>query len=161
MTLYRLIFESLRPQAPTPDLVIYLQAQTDTLVERVRKRGLDMEAVISETYLRELAEGYSRYFYHFDAAPLLIVNTEHLNPIERDEDFATLVRQLAEMRGRRQFLRHRGVSMRVVHRIDELRNALAGFAARPSVRRWATALRAPVAAERTAQAGQGSSEHLR
>lgn len=101
--LYRQIFESLRPQAPTPDLVIYLQASPDTLVERVQKRGLEMEAGISEAYLRELAEAYSRYFYHFDAAPLLIVNTEHLNPIERDDDFATLVRQLGEMRGRRSF----------------------------------------------------------
>jgi len=103
LALYRQIFESLRPQAPTPDLVIYLQAQPDTLVERVRKRGVEMETAISETYLRELAEGYSRYFHHYDAAPLLIVNTEHLNPIDRDEDFAVLARQLAEMRGRRSF----------------------------------------------------------
>ncbi len=103
LALYRQIFESLRPQAPTPDLVIYLQAQPDTLVERVRRRGVEMEAAISETYLRELAEGYSRYFHHYDAAPLLIVNTEHLNPIERDDDFDVLVRQLAEMRGRRSF----------------------------------------------------------
>jgi deoxyadenosine/deoxycytidine kinase len=103
LALYRQIFESLRPQAPTPDLVIYLQAQPDTLVERVRRRGVEMEAAISETYLRELAEGYSRYFHHYEAAPLLIVNTEHLNPIDRDEDFAVLVRQLAEMRGRRSF----------------------------------------------------------
>ena len=103
LRLYRQIFESLRPQAPTPDLVIYLQAQPDTLVERVARRGLAMEAGISETYLRALADAYSRFFHHFDAAPLLIVNTEHLNPIERDEDFATLVRQLAEIRGRRSF----------------------------------------------------------
>ena len=103
LALYRQIFASLRPQAPTPDLVIYLQAQPDTLVERVRRRGVEMEAALSETYLRELAEGYSRYFHHYDAAPLLIVNTEHLNPIERDDDFAVLVRQLTEMRGRRSF----------------------------------------------------------
>ena len=103
LKLYRQIFDSLRPQAPTPDLVIYLQAQPDTLVERVRKRGLEMEAGISEPYLRALAEAYSHYFYHFDAAPLLIVNTEHLNPIEREDDFSTLVRQLDEMRGRRSF----------------------------------------------------------
>ena len=103
LALYRQIFESLRPQAPAPDLVIYLQAQPDTLVERVRRRGVEMEAAISETYLRELAEGYSRYFHHYDAAPLLIVNTEHLNPIDRDDDFDMLVRQLVEMRGRRSF----------------------------------------------------------
>src|SRR5690606_1142972 len=103
LALYRQIFESLRPQAPTPDLVVYLQAQPDTLVERVRKRGVEMEAAISEAYLRELVEGYSRYFHHYDAAPLLIVNTEHLNPIDRDDDFDVLVRQLGEMRGRRSF----------------------------------------------------------
>jgi deoxyadenosine/deoxycytidine kinase len=103
LKLYQQIFDSLSPQAPTPDLVIYLQAQPDTLVERVQKRGIEMEAAISEPYLRALAETYSRYFYHYDEAPLLIVNTEHLNPIERDEDFAMLVRQLADLRGRRSF----------------------------------------------------------
>ncbi|MBX3613757.1 MAG: deoxynucleoside kinase [Burkholderiaceae bacterium] len=103
LRLYQQIFDSLRPQAPQPDLVIYLQAQPDTLVRRVLERGLPMEAGISDAYMRALADAYSRYFHHFDAAPLLIVNTEHLNPIERDEDFATLVRQLGEMRGRRSF----------------------------------------------------------
>ncbi len=103
LALYQRIFESLQPQAPVPDLVIYLQAQPDTLVERVRRRGVPMESDISESYLRALAEAYSRFFYHFDAAPLMIVNTEHLNPIERDEDFELLMRQLADMRGRRGF----------------------------------------------------------
>lgn len=103
LRLYQQILDSLRPQAPTPDLVIYLQAQPDTLIRRVLERGLDMEAGISETYIRALADAYSRYFHHYDAAPLLIVNTEHLNPIERDEDFATLVRQLGDLRGRRSF----------------------------------------------------------
>ena len=103
LALYQKIFESLQPQAPVPDLVIYLQAQPDTLVERVRRRGVPMESDISESYLRALAEAYSRFFYHFDAAPLMIVNTEHLNPIERDEDFELLMRQLADMRGRRGF----------------------------------------------------------
>ena len=103
LKLYQQIFDSLSPQAPTPDLVIYLQAQPDTLVERVRKRGVAMESEISEPYLRALAEAYSRFFYHYDDAPLLIVNTEHLNPIERDEDLSMLVRQLTELRGRRSF----------------------------------------------------------
>ncbi|NLD67593.1 MAG: deoxynucleoside kinase [Limnobacter sp.] len=103
LQLYRQIFDSLSPQAPAPDLVIYLQAQPDTLVERVQKRGIDIETAISETYLRALADSYSRFFHHYDDAPLLIVNTEHLNPIDREEDFAMLVRQLVELRGRRSF----------------------------------------------------------
>ncbi|MFM1989669.1 MAG: hypothetical protein RJA99_2626 [Pseudomonadota bacterium] len=103
LALYRQIFDNLKPQAPNPDLVIYLQAQPDTLVERVRKRGIPIEASIGEDYLRALADAYSRFFHHFDAAPLLIVNTEHLNPIERDADFDLLLQHVAGMRGRREF----------------------------------------------------------
>ncbi|HCE08949.1 MAG TPA: deoxynucleoside kinase, partial [Oxalobacteraceae bacterium] len=61
------------PQAPLPDLVIYLQAQPETLIDRIKKRGVEMEAGLSETYLRRLSESYSRFFYHYDTAPLLIV----------------------------------------------------------------------------------------
>ena len=53
-----------------------------------------MEAAISEDYLRALSEAYSRFFYHFDAAPVLIVNTEHLNPVERDQDLALLAEHI-------------------------------------------------------------------
>jgi len=101
--LYRQLYEHLRPQAPIPDLVIYLQAQPETLIERVKKRGVAMEAGISEMYLHRLCESYSRFFYHYDAAPLLIVNTEHLNPIERAEDFDLLLARIRNMRGRREF----------------------------------------------------------
>lgn len=102
--LYRQIFDSLKPQAPAPDLVIYLQAEPDTLVERVRRRGVPMEATISEAYLRGLADEYSRFFHHYDAAPLLIVNTERLNPIGRDEDFDLLLQHAMTLRGRREYL---------------------------------------------------------
>ncbi|HMS79988.1 MAG TPA: deoxynucleoside kinase [Burkholderiaceae bacterium] len=104
LALYRQIFDSLKPQAPTPDLVIYLQAQPDTLVERVRKRGVPVEASISEDYLRALADAYSRFFHHFDAAPLLIVNTERLNPVDRDADLDLLLQHVGSMRGRREFI---------------------------------------------------------
>lgn len=108
LKLYQQIFDSLRPQAPTPDLVVYLQAQPDTLIERVQRRGVPMEAGITENYLRSLADAYSRFFYHYESAPLLIVNTEHLNPVESDEDFALLVKQLLELRGRRTFFNRAG-----------------------------------------------------
>jgi deoxyguanosine kinase len=103
LKLYRQLYEHLRPQAAVPDLVVYLQAQPETLIDRVRKRGIAMEAGISEMYLYRLCESYSRFFYHYDAAPLLIVNTEHLNPIERDEDFNLLLTRIANMRGKREF----------------------------------------------------------
>jgi len=103
LALYQQIFANLQPQAPVPDLVIYLPAQPDQLVGRVRQRGIAMEADISEAYLRELTEAYSRFFYHYESAPLMIVNTERLNPVGREEDFAMLVRQIVELRGRRSF----------------------------------------------------------
>ncbi len=103
LNLYRQLYEHLRPQAPQPDLVIYLQAQPETLVERVRKRGIAIEAGISEMYLYRLCESYSRFFYHYDAAPLLVVNTEHLNPIDRDDDFDLLLKRIGNMRGKREF----------------------------------------------------------
>lgn len=101
--LYQQLYDHLRPQAPAPDLVIYLQAQPETLVDRVRKRGIAMEAGISEAYLYRLCESYSRFFYHYDASPLLIVNTENLNPVERDQDFNLLLRRMNNMRGKREF----------------------------------------------------------
>lgn len=103
LNLYQQLYNHLRPQAAVPDLVIYLQAQPETLVERVRKRGVASEAGISEMYLFRLCESYSRFFYHYDAAPLLIVNTERLNPVERDEDFNLLLNRIGNMRGKREF----------------------------------------------------------
>lgn len=103
LNLYRQLYDHLRPQAPLPDLVIYLQAQPETLIDRVKKRGVAMETGISETYLYRLCESYSRFFYHYDAAPLLMINTEHLNPIERAEDFDLLLTRIRNMRGKREF----------------------------------------------------------
>jgi deoxyguanosine kinase len=103
LKLYNQIFESIKPQAPTPDLVVYLQADPDTLISRVKKRGIEMEEHISDQYLRALADNYSRFFHHYDQAPILIINTEHLNPVDNDEDFALFLKQLIEMRGKRVF----------------------------------------------------------
>jgi deoxyguanosine kinase len=103
LKLYEQIYESLKPQAPIPDLVVYLQADADTLINRVKKRGIEMEDQMSDHYLRALGENYSRFFYHYDQAPILIVNTEHLNPVDNDEDFALFLKQMTEMRGKRVF----------------------------------------------------------
>jgi deoxyguanosine kinase len=105
LNLYRQLYEHLRPQALVPDLVIYLQAEPEILIERVKKRGVVMEAAISETYLQRLCEAYSRFFHHYDAAPVLIVNTEHLNPVIRDQDFNLLLTRIKHMRGKREFFK--------------------------------------------------------
>ena len=103
LALYQKIYDALHPQAPAPDLVIYLQAQPATLVERVKRRAAGFERGISEEYLALLAESYARFFYHYSAAPLLIVNSENLNFVDRDRDFELLVSKMKEMKSRREF----------------------------------------------------------
>jgi deoxyadenosine/deoxycytidine kinase len=101
--LYQKIYDSLQPQAPAPDLVVYLQAQPGVLAERVRRRAAGFERGISEEYLALLAESYARFFYHYTAAPVLIVNSENLNFVERDADFDLLVSRIRGMKSRREF----------------------------------------------------------
>jgi deoxyguanosine kinase len=103
LALYDRIYQTLKVRSPAPDLVIYLQAQPAVLVERVRRRAARYERDLDEGYLARLAEAYSRFFYHYDAAPLLIVNSENLNFVERDPDFELLVSRLRAMRSRREF----------------------------------------------------------
>jgi deoxyadenosine/deoxycytidine kinase len=101
--LYEKVYSHLKPQTPTPDLVIYLQAPVDTLVERVRRRGVEYERTITEHYLARLADAYSRYFYGYDAAPLLIVNSERLNFVDDPDHIDLLLARVGSMRGRREF----------------------------------------------------------
>lgn len=101
--LYRQLYEGLRPQASAPDLVIYLQANIPTLVERVKKRGRVAERALQESYLADLSAAYNEFFYHYDQAPLLTVNSEHLNFVDKDEDFNLLVQRIRDMRGPREF----------------------------------------------------------
>ncbi len=102
-SLYQNIYNSLAPQAPTPDLVIYLQAPPETLIERVQRRAHAYERPISDEYLTRLAQAYSDFFYHYDAAPMFVVNSEHLNFVDNDGDFALLLQRIKGMRGQREF----------------------------------------------------------
>ncbi|MFA5082160.1 MAG: deoxynucleoside kinase [Hydrogenophilaceae bacterium] len=101
--LYQQLYAGLRPQSVAPDLVIYLQAAPEVLMERIRRRNRDYERTLNEAYLAELARAYSEFFYHYDAAPLLIVNSERLNFADRETDFQLLLDRIQEMRGTREF----------------------------------------------------------
>lgn len=102
--LYRQIYDQLAPQTTTaPDLVIYLQAKPEMLVARVRKRGVEMERRINDDYLILLGDGYTRFFHDYDAAPVLVVNSERLDFAENDDDFQLLVQRIEAMRGHREY----------------------------------------------------------
>ena len=96
-------FRLLDARIVKPDLVVYLQARPEVLIQRIRKRGVDFERAIPASYLARLADAYSRYFYQYDAAPLLIVNSERLNFVDDPDHFALLCARIAGMRGRREF----------------------------------------------------------
>ncbi len=101
--LYEKVYSHLRPQTPVPDLVIYLQAPVDVLVERVLRRGIGYERSISTEYLARLADAYSRFFYQYDDAPLLIINSERLNFVSNAEHLSLLLARIAAMKSDREF----------------------------------------------------------
>ncbi|MGV2291303.1 deoxynucleoside kinase [Trinickia sp. YCB016] len=89
--------------APQPNLVVYLQASPEVLFARIQKRARPSELQISDAYLRSLCDAYNEFFYHYDGAPVLTVNAEHLNPLESADDLALLVERIETMRGRKEF----------------------------------------------------------
>jgi deoxyadenosine/deoxycytidine kinase len=103
LALYERIYAHLAPQVPAPDLVIYLQAPVEALMQRVRRRGAAYERGITEGYLAQLAQAYGRFFHDYSGAPLLIVNSQHLNFVDRPGDYALLLQRISEMRGPREF----------------------------------------------------------
>ena len=101
--LYQKVYSQMTVDAPTPDLVIYLQASVDRLLERIDRRGIAAERTISRQYLEELNEVYSEFFLYYDAAPLLIVNANQLDLVNRQEDFAQLVDYALDIKAGRHY----------------------------------------------------------
>lgn len=89
--LYDLVYDQLTINAPTPDLVVYLQANPDTLMRRIHKRGIGFEQAIEKDYLVRLNEAYTQFFHFYDEAPLLIVNAEELDWVDNEIDYNSLV----------------------------------------------------------------------
>ena len=92
--LYQAVYDKIIEELPKPDLVIYLQAPTDTLYQRVQHRGNPMERNIELAYLQQLNDAYTRFFYHYDDTPLLIVNTADINLAQGDSDYNNLVKYI-------------------------------------------------------------------
>jgi deoxyguanosine kinase len=93
--IYDKYFASLSPYVPVPNLVVYLKAPRDVLVERVRRRKVDFEAKISEQYLESLVEAYDHFFYHYKDTPLLIVDTSEIDFVENPGDLKALLQRIS------------------------------------------------------------------
>ena len=93
-SLYNTVYENVITDLPKPDVVIYLQAPTSALMERVKLRGRLMEKDIDENYLIQLNDAYTHFFYHYTETPLLIVNTSTINLAKNERDYEDLVRYL-------------------------------------------------------------------
>lgn len=101
--LYEKVYQQLTIDAPAPNLVIYLQASPDRLLERIEKRGIRSEASIDRGYLEQLNEVYSDFFLYYDASPLLIVNANEIDLARGDRDFLQFVDYLLDIKSGRHY----------------------------------------------------------
>lgn len=109
--LYERVYERVVVDAPKPDLVVYLQAPVDVLVDRIAKRGIRYEQLIERTYLEKLTQAYARFFHGYDAAPLLIVNAASIDPVNNAADYQQLFAEIIRTRRGRHFFNPSGSSL--------------------------------------------------
>jgi len=103
LELYEQIYQQLSMEAPKPDLVVYLQAPVEILMDRVNKRGRSGEYSMDPGYLQKLLNSYNEYFGRYDDSPLLIINASHINPLESDDDYNLLVEKICTIKAGRHF----------------------------------------------------------
>jgi len=98
LVLYNHVAGLLEREVPVPDRVVYLQTSADSLIERIRSRGRPFERHISIDYVRELNEAYNHFFFHYDLAPVLIVNSSRVNFDGREDDLEDLIGEIERHR---------------------------------------------------------------
>jgi deoxyadenosine/deoxycytidine kinase len=98
LALYDQLYFLLNPTIPTPDLVIYLQAGPEVLMDRVRRRGLDYEKPLTPDYLETLNQAYNDYFFQYAGSPLLVVQTSEIDFVNRRADLDDLLHQIRQMK---------------------------------------------------------------
>ena len=96
LSLYDKLYKLLEPQVRTPDLMLYLVADVDTCIERVKRRQRSFERHLAGDYLAQLIDAYNHYFHYYDRSPLLVVDTRHIDFVQKSEDFEDLVKKLAK-----------------------------------------------------------------
>jgi deoxyadenosine/deoxycytidine kinase len=96
LALYKRLADLLEREVPKPDIVVYLQASVDSLMERIRRRGRDFERDMSTEYIETLNDAYNYFFFHYKDTPLIVVNTDDINFVESTADFEELAREIEE-----------------------------------------------------------------
>jgi deoxyadenosine/deoxycytidine kinase len=96
--LYEKVYDHLTIDAPTPDLVIYLQAPVEVLMQRIQQRGVPAEQLIKEDYLVSLSDAYTDFFHYYDASTLLVVNSSEADFVNNDEHYELLLKQVVSVR---------------------------------------------------------------
>jgi len=102
-SLYEQVYSQLTIDAPKPDLVIYLQAPVDVLMQRISQRGVNIERSIDREYIEMLNQAYSEFFLYYDDAPLLIVNCSDIDFNANQDDFLALIDYMLNIRGGRHY----------------------------------------------------------
>jgi deoxyadenosine/deoxycytidine kinase len=101
LELYEQVYAILNERITAPDLVIYLQARTDVLMRRIKRRGRSYEKNITKDYVDALNEAYEYFFFHYSDTPLLVIKTSEIDFVRSSEDLDDLIRQI--------FLMERGI----------------------------------------------------
>jgi len=101
--LYEQVYGRLSLDAPVPDLVVFLQAPVDVLLERIAARGVRYEKHIERDYLLRLIDAYTRFFHQYSASPLLIVNAAEIDPVGDSRDFEQLFEAIRRTRSGRHY----------------------------------------------------------
>ncbi|HBR18015.1 MAG: deoxyadenosine kinase [Deltaproteobacteria bacterium RIFCSPLOWO2_12_FULL_43_16] len=99
LSLYEQIYRLLDARIPKPDLVIYLQARPEVLIERIKKRSKAYEANIEEDYIEKLVDTYNKYFFYYTDTPLLVINTSDIDFVSHPEDLANVVKEIRSIKG--------------------------------------------------------------
>ena len=101
--LYQQVYSKFSIDIPQPDLVIYLQAPIEVLLERIRRRGIDYERLIDKDYLQNLVDAYTAFFHRYNESPLLIINAARINIVDREEDYQMLMDHIMTIKSGRHY----------------------------------------------------------
>jgi deoxyadenosine/deoxycytidine kinase len=110
LLLYDKLYAMLDEQVPKPDMVIYLQAETQTLIDRINRRDRKYEEQISEAYVNEVNKAYNYFFFHYTQTPLLVIDTTRIDFVHHEEHLDELVEQIRKMDRGVQYYRPLGSS---------------------------------------------------